>query len=130
MFLLGRCFKFSYFHVGINHQICSEKRAKQGKKRQKTIKSFRPDFTSNFRHGLAFGTPKFYIVPNGKINHELVNLSYDSDMKSCLRPDFTSKLVHRSAIGTPKFYIVPYDKIKHELVNLSDNCDAKSGLRV
>ena len=36
----------------------------------------RPDFTSNFVHELAFGTQKFYIVPYGKINHRIDNLSY------------------------------------------------------
>ena len=35
-------------------------------------------------HGLAFGTPKFYIAPYGKINHGLVNLSYNCDVKSGL----------------------------------------------
>ena len=28
----------------------------------------------NLVHRLAFGTPKFYIVPYGKIDHGLVNL--------------------------------------------------------
>ena len=32
-------------------------------------------------HGLAFETPKFYIAPYDKINHALVNLSYNCDMK-------------------------------------------------
>ena len=54
---------------------------------------------SRLVHGLAFGTPKFYIVPYSKINHGLVNLSYNCDMKS--------------------------DKINHGLVNLSYNCDVK-----
>ena len=90
--------------------------------------SFRPDFTSKLEHRLAFGTPKFYIAPYGKINHALFNLSYNCNVKSGLRPDFTSKLVHVLAFGTPKFYIAPYDKIKHKLVNLSSNCDVKSGL--
>ena len=58
------------------------------------ILKLRPDFTSNLVQGLAFGTPKFYIAPYGKINHELVNLRYTCDVKSGLRPDFTSKLVH------------------------------------
>ena len=35
--------------------------------------------------GLAFGTPKFYIAPYGKINHELINLSPNCDVKSGLR---------------------------------------------
>ena len=59
---------------------------------------------SNLVHGLAFGTPKFYIAPYGKINHGLVCLSYNCDMKSDLksvvyltvrlhhRPDFTLQL--------------------------------------
>ena len=42
----------------------------------------RSDFTSKLEHGLAFGTPKFYIVPYDKINHALVNLSYNCDVKS------------------------------------------------
>ena len=28
----------------------------------------KPDFTSNLVHGLAFGTPKFYIAPYDKID--------------------------------------------------------------
>ena len=43
---------------------------------------FRSDFTSKLEHGLAFGTPKFYIVPYDKINHTLVNLSYNCDVES------------------------------------------------
>ena len=90
----------------------------------------RPDFTSKLVHVLAFGTPKFYIAPDDKIKHELVNLNSKCDVKSSLRPDFTSKLEHGLAFGTPKFYIAPYDKINHALVNLSYNCDVKSGLKV
>ena len=37
------------------------------------LADLRPDFTSNFVHGLAFGTPKFYIASYGKIKHGLVN---------------------------------------------------------
>ena len=48
------------------------------------IKRFRPDCTSNLVLGLAFGTPKFYIVPYGKIKRELVNLSSNCDVKSGL----------------------------------------------
>ena len=33
---------------------------------------------SNLVCGLAFGTPNFYIVLYGKMNHKLVNLSYNS----------------------------------------------------
>ena len=47
---------------------------------------------SNLVHGLAFGTPKFYIAPYDKINHGLVNLSCNCDVKSGLMPDFTSQL--------------------------------------
>ena len=36
--------------------------------------TFRPDFTSKLVHGFAFGTPRFYLAPYGKINHGLVNL--------------------------------------------------------
>ena len=46
--------------------------------------NFRPDFTSNLAHGLAFRTPIFYIAPYSKINHRLVNLSCNCDMK--IRP--------------------------------------------
>ena len=48
-------------------------------------KTLRPDFTSKLVHGLAFGTPKFYIAPNDKIHHGLVNLSCKCDVKSGLR---------------------------------------------
>ena len=39
---------------------------------------------SNLVHGLAFGTLK-YILPNGEINHGLVNPSSNCDMKLGLR---------------------------------------------
>ena len=45
----------------------------------------RPNFMSYLVHGLAFGTPKFYIAPHGKINHGLLYLSYNCDVKSGLR---------------------------------------------
>ena len=48
------------------------------------LKRRRPDFTSKLVHGLAFGTPKVYIAPYDKIKHELVNLSYNRDVKSGL----------------------------------------------
>ena len=35
--------------------------------------------------GLAFRTPKFYIAPDDKISHRLVNLSSNCDVKSGLR---------------------------------------------
>ena len=38
--------------------------------------TLRPNFTLNLVHRLAFGTPKFYIVPNGKTDCRFVNLSY------------------------------------------------------
>ena len=41
-----------------------------------------PDFTSQLEHGLAFGIPKFYIASYDKINHGLVNLSSNCDVKS------------------------------------------------
>ena len=47
--------------------------------------SSRPDFTSKLVHGLAFGTPKFYIVPYDKINRCFVNLSHNCNVKSRLR---------------------------------------------
>ena len=43
--------------------------------------TLRPDFTSNLVHGLPFRTPKFYSAPYGKINHRIVNLSYNRDVK-------------------------------------------------
>ena len=46
--------------------------------------SLRPDFTSKLVHVLAFGTPKFYIAPYGKIKRELVNLSSNCNVKSGL----------------------------------------------
>ena len=49
------------------------------------ISPLRPDFTSNIVHGLAFGTPKNYIAPYDKINHGLVNLSCNCDVKSGIR---------------------------------------------
>ena len=49
------------------------------------VKSGLPDFTSKSVHELAFGTPKFYIAPYDKINHGLVNLSCNYDVKSGLR---------------------------------------------
>ena len=36
---------------------------------------------SNLVHGLAFRTPKFYIVLFGKLNQGLVNLSCNCDVK-------------------------------------------------
>ena len=47
--------------------------------------TLRPDFTSNLVRELAFGTPQFYTAPYGKINHELINLSSNYDVKSGLR---------------------------------------------
>ena len=43
-----------------------------------------PDFTSKLVHGLLFETPIFYVAPYGKINHGLVNLSFNCDVKSGL----------------------------------------------
>ena len=50
-----------------------------------TNPTLRSDFTSKFVHGLAFGTPKFYIEPYGEINQGLDNLSYNCDVKSDLK---------------------------------------------
>ena len=50
--------------------------------------ALRPDFTSNLVHGLAFRTPKFYIVPYSKIKQEFINLSYNCDVKLGLRAFF------------------------------------------
>ena len=43
--------------------------------------TLRPDFMLKLVHGLAFGTHKFYIAPYGNINHRLINLRYNYDMK-------------------------------------------------
>ena len=40
---------------------------------------------SKLVQGLAFGTPKFNIAPYVKINHRLVNLSCNCDIKSGLK---------------------------------------------
>ena len=45
----------------------------------------RPNFTSKLEHGLAFGTPTFYIAPYDKIKHLLLNLSYNCDVNLGLR---------------------------------------------
>ena len=45
----------------------------------------RPDFTLNLVPGLAFGTPKFYIVLYDKIKHQLINLTSNRDVKSGLK---------------------------------------------
>ena len=50
--------------------------------------AFRPDFTSKLEHGLALGTLKFYISLNDKINHGIVNMSSNCDVKSGLRMSF------------------------------------------
>ena len=50
------------------------------------MRTLRADFTSKLVHGLAFGTPKFYIATYGKLNHGLVNQSSNCDVKSGLRP--------------------------------------------
>ena len=47
--------------------------------------SLRPHFTSKLVPWLAFGTPKFYIVPYDKINSRPVNLSCNCDVKLGLR---------------------------------------------
>ena len=39
-------------------------------------------FMSKSEHGLAFGTPKTYLAPYDKTNYELVNLSYNCNVKS------------------------------------------------
>ena len=41
----------------------------------------RSDFTLNLEHGLAFKHQNFYIAPYDKIKHELVNLSFNCDVK-------------------------------------------------
>ena len=63
------------------------------KEQKKVIEAFnlheclilRPDFTSKLVHVFDFGTPSFYIAPDDKIKHELVNLSSNCDVKSGLR---------------------------------------------
>ena len=47
---------------------------------------------SELKHGLAFGTPKFYIAPYDKTNHALVNLSYNCDVKSGLQVVVTTHI--------------------------------------
>ena len=64
--------------------------------------ALRPDFKSNLVYGSAFGTPKVYMAPYGKINHRLVNhQSYNSDMKLGLRVNliFTSRICLLVAAG-------------------------------
>ena len=63
---LIRAFHFHIYHLSI-------------------LANLRPDFMSNLVCLLAFGISKFYIAPYGKINHGLVNLSYNRDVKSGLR---------------------------------------------
>ena len=58
----------------------------------KDLLSFRPNLMPKLVHGLAFGTPKFYIAPYDKINHRLVNLSCKCDVKSGLKGRFLSIL--------------------------------------
>ena len=50
--------------------------------------TLRPDFTSKLIRELAFGTPKFYIAPYDKMNHGLVNMSSNYDVKSGLKVIF------------------------------------------
>ena len=40
------------------------------------LNPLRPDYMLNLVHRLVFGTPKFYIAPYGKINRDLLILSY------------------------------------------------------
>ena len=54
--------------------------------------TLRPDFMSKLVHGLAFGTPKFYIAPYDKINHGLINLGYNCDVKSCFKVPHMKRL--------------------------------------
>ena len=68
-YLTSSCkFTYHYFHGRLLVNFC-----------------LRPDFTSKLVRELAFGTPKFYIAPYDKINHGLVNMSSDCDVKSGLR---------------------------------------------
>ena len=69
-----------------------------------------PDFTSKLEHGLTFGTPKFYIAPYDKINHALVNLSYNCDVKSVLKQ--TVNYDKKSSIGIGR--IMPYRMGDHQ----------------
>ena len=43
------------------------------------MKGFRPGFTSNLAHGLALGTPNFYIAHYGKRNNVYVVPLYDKN---------------------------------------------------
>ena len=56
--------------------------------------SLRPDFTSKLEHELAFGTPKCITAPYDKINHALVNLSYNCDVKSSFNVNALHLPVH------------------------------------
>ena len=47
---------------------------------------------SNLVHRLAFGTPKFYIAPYGKIKHRLVSLSSNYDVKAGLNEQMKTLL--------------------------------------
>ena len=51
----------------------------------KHIVLLRHNFTLKLVFVLAFGTPKFYIAPYDKINHGLVNLSYNCNLKFDLK---------------------------------------------
>ena len=54
----------------------------------------RSDFTSRLVHRFAFGTPNIFIAPYNKINHGLVNLSCNCDVKSGLSVYTTSLIIH------------------------------------
>lgn len=53
--------------------------------------ALRTDFTSNLVHELAFGAPKFYILPYGK-TMDLLNF----DVKSDLRADIETKKLNET----------------------------------
>ena len=69
-------------------------------------------------HGLAFGTLKFYIAHYDKINHRLVNLSYNCDVKlgrrlprkSVVRltdlPDMTTAAVYHGSKTTTQHSVM------------------------
>ena len=73
-----------YTSIGIYRETPGPNNIEGVKVERGMCPSLRPDFTSNLVHVLAFGTPKFYIAPYGKINHGLVNPSYNNDVKPVL----------------------------------------------
>ena len=71
---------------------------------------------SKLVHGLAFGTPKFYIVPNDKINYGLVNLNYICGVKLGLRLEcisLGSHLYHKNWLIVHCALITGWERTVH-----------------